>query len=136
MEIGDGKRFRSAQHLARDAGVVPQVQSSGGMTWWGSTMKDCNHSWKRASYGTAHNGSPWCAVPQKRRARVGRDRRRRNLRRRDSVMQTEEVQAAEVGRIATNWRPWRQPRNSLIPQPRRRGSAEGQTSACASIKQR
>ena len=42
-EIGDGKRFPSAQHLARYAGVVPQVQSSGGKTWRGSTRKDCNH---------------------------------------------------------------------------------------------
>ena len=56
MEIGDGKRFPSAQHLARYAGVAPQVQSSGGKTWRGSTMKDCNHYLKWGFSGTAHNG--------------------------------------------------------------------------------
>lgn len=48
LEIGDVRRFPSAQHLAKYAGVVPQVQSSGGRTWRGSTSKDCNHYLKWA----------------------------------------------------------------------------------------
>ena len=48
LEIGDVKRFPSAQHLAKYAGLVPQVQSSGGKTWRGPTSKDCNHYLKWA----------------------------------------------------------------------------------------
>ena len=48
VEIGDVRRFPSAQHLARYAGLVPQVQSSGGKTWRGPTPKDCNHYLKWA----------------------------------------------------------------------------------------
>jgi transposase len=48
VEIGDVRRFPSAQHLARYAGLVPQVQSSGGRTWRGSTPTDCNHYLKWA----------------------------------------------------------------------------------------
>lgn len=48
VEIGDIRRFPSAQHLAKYAGLVPQVQSSGGKTWRGSTSKDCNHYLKWA----------------------------------------------------------------------------------------
>jgi hypothetical protein len=51
------------------------------------------------------------------------------------VMQAEEVQAAEVGRIATNWCHWRQPRNSLIPKARKRGSLEGwECSSCSRLE--
>ena len=42
------RRFPSAQHLAKYAGLVPRVQSSGGKTWRGSTGKDCNHYLKWA----------------------------------------------------------------------------------------
>lgn len=48
VEIGDVHRFGSAQQLARYAGLVPQVQSSGGKTWRGSTSKDGNHYLKWA----------------------------------------------------------------------------------------
>jgi transposase len=48
VEIGDVRRFPSAQHLAKYAGLVPRVQSSGGKTWRGSTGKDCNHYLKWA----------------------------------------------------------------------------------------
>lgn len=48
LEIGDVRRFASAQNLAKYAGVVPQVQSSGGKTWRGPTSRDCNHYLKWA----------------------------------------------------------------------------------------
>jgi len=48
VEIGDVRRFPSAQHLARYAGLVPQVQSSGGKTWRGPVGKDSNHYLKWA----------------------------------------------------------------------------------------
>lgn len=48
VEIGDVSRFPTAQHLARYAGVVPQVQSSGGKTWRGATSKESNHHLKWA----------------------------------------------------------------------------------------
>lgn len=48
VEIGDIRRFPSAQHLAQYAGLVPQVQSSGGKTWRGQTPKNCNHFLKWA----------------------------------------------------------------------------------------
>lgn len=48
VEIGDIRRFPSAQHLAKYAGLVPQVQSSGGKTWRGPTSKSCNHYLKWA----------------------------------------------------------------------------------------
>ncbi len=41
-------RFPTAQHLARYAGVVPQVQSSGGKTWRGATSKESKHHLKWA----------------------------------------------------------------------------------------
>ena len=43
VEIGDVKRFRSAQHLASYAGLVPVVQASGGRTWLGPTSSHSNH---------------------------------------------------------------------------------------------
>jgi transposase len=48
VEIGDVRRFPAAQHLARYAGLVPQMQSSGGKTWRGPTPRDCNHYLKWA----------------------------------------------------------------------------------------
>jgi transposase len=42
LEIGDIRRFRSAQNLALYAGLVPTVQSSGGKTWRGPVPKSCN----------------------------------------------------------------------------------------------
>jgi transposase len=42
-EIGDVKRFRSAQHLASYAGLVPIVRASGGRTWLGPTSPRSNH---------------------------------------------------------------------------------------------
>ena len=41
-------RFPTAQHLARYAGVVPQVQSSGEKTWRGATSKESKHHLKWA----------------------------------------------------------------------------------------
>lgn len=43
LEIGDVKRFRSAEHLASYAGVAPTVFSSGGKTRLGPTPKSANH---------------------------------------------------------------------------------------------
>jgi transposase len=48
VEIGDVRRFPTAQHLARYAGLTPRVQSSGGKTWRGPTPNDCNHFLKWA----------------------------------------------------------------------------------------
>jgi transposase len=42
LEIGDVRRFRTAQNLALYAGLVPMVQSSGGKTWRGPVPKSCN----------------------------------------------------------------------------------------------
>jgi transposase len=42
LEIGDIRRFASAQNLALYAGLVPSVQSSGGKTWRGPVPKSCN----------------------------------------------------------------------------------------------
>jgi transposase len=43
MEIGDVKRFPSAQHLASYAGLTPTVHSSGGKTFHGPTSAKSNH---------------------------------------------------------------------------------------------
>jgi transposase len=48
LEIGDIRRFPSAQHLAAYAGLVPRVQSSGGKTWRGPISKSCNQYLKWA----------------------------------------------------------------------------------------
>jgi len=48
LEIGDVRRFPSAQRLAAYAGLVPSVQSSGGKTWRGPTPKACNQYLKWA----------------------------------------------------------------------------------------
>lgn len=51
VEIGDVRRSPSAQRLAKYAGVVPQVQSSGGKTWRGPTSKViCNGHLAEASW--------------------------------------------------------------------------------------
>ena len=48
LEIGDVRRFSTAQHLAAYAGLVPRVQSSGGRTWRGPVSKSCNQYLKWA----------------------------------------------------------------------------------------
>jgi transposase len=48
LEIGDVRRFPTAQHLAAYAGLVPRVQSSGGRTWRGPISKSCNQYLKWA----------------------------------------------------------------------------------------
>lgn len=48
LEIGDVRRFPSAQHLAGYSGLVPRTFSSGGRCWRGSTSRACNHFLKWA----------------------------------------------------------------------------------------
>ena len=48
LEIGDVKRFHSAEHLASYAGLTPTVFSSGGKTHMGPTPKSANHYLKWA----------------------------------------------------------------------------------------
>jgi transposase len=43
LEIGDIKRFATAQHLASYAGLVPVVHASGGRTFYGPTTNRSNH---------------------------------------------------------------------------------------------
>jgi transposase len=43
LEIGDIRRFPSAEHLAAYAGTTPRVHSSGGHTRYGRTRPDVNH---------------------------------------------------------------------------------------------
>jgi transposase len=47
-EIGDVKRFASAERLAAYAGLVPRTHSSGGKTWRGPTPRAANHYLKWA----------------------------------------------------------------------------------------
>jgi transposase len=54
MEIGDIKRFPSAQHLASYAGLVPTVHASGGKTFYGPTSAKSNH-YLRWAYVEAAN---------------------------------------------------------------------------------
>lgn len=42
LELGDIRRFPSAEHLASYAGLVPRVHSSGGKTYYGSVRPDIN----------------------------------------------------------------------------------------------
>lgn len=54
-EVGDVKRFASADRLAAYAGLVPQTQASGGKSWRGPTPRACNHYLKWA-FVEAANG--------------------------------------------------------------------------------
>ena len=48
LEIGDVRRFASAEHLASYAGTTPRVHSSGGKTRYGKLRQDVNHYLKWA----------------------------------------------------------------------------------------
>ena len=62
LEIGDVKRFPTAEHLASYAGLTPTVQSSGGKTRLGRTSAVANHYLKWAFVEAAN-----CTVMQKKR---------------------------------------------------------------------
>ena len=48
LEIGDVKRFATAEKLASYAGLVPTVHASGGKLWQGPTPRSANHFLKWA----------------------------------------------------------------------------------------
>jgi len=54
LEIGDGERFPTPEHLASYAGLVPAVHASGGKSWHGPTSKQANH-YLRWAYVEAAN---------------------------------------------------------------------------------
>jgi transposase len=56
LEIGDVRRFPSAEHLASYAGLTPAVASSGGKVWLGRTSPKSNHYLKWA-FVEAANGT-------------------------------------------------------------------------------
>ncbi len=43
LELGEVKRFPSAEHLASYAGTVPRLHESGGRSWHGHVRTDVNH---------------------------------------------------------------------------------------------
>jgi transposase len=54
-EIGDVRRFASAEKLAAYAGTVPRVHASGGKTRYGSLRRDVNRSLKWAYIEAANS---------------------------------------------------------------------------------
>lgn len=48
LEIGDARRFATAEKPASYAGLVPTVHASGGKLWQGPTPRSANHFLKSA----------------------------------------------------------------------------------------
>ncbi len=53
LELGDVKRFPSAEHLASYAGTVPRLHESGGRSWHGQVRTDVNRDVKWALVAAA-----------------------------------------------------------------------------------